>query len=251
MRPVADTHIAQRGFTLVELMIALAISGVVMTAIVTTFRIQQASYVVQDDVVVMQQNLRAAMSQMTRELRMARYDPTKIAGATISAATATSITFSQVADTDGVDNNLNGFTDEAGELNTITYSLYVPYVAEGNTVSAIGRVANGLPVQPLAENIQALEFVYLDAGGIPTATLADIATIQVSILARADRADPNFVNTLSYFPASCPQPAPPALPDDTLVPAAWNFDGVIGNNSNAFNDNFRRRLLIATIQLRN
>ncbi len=239
MRTVAETPIAQRGFTLVELMIALAISGVVMAAIVTTFRIQQASYVVQDEVVVMQQNLRAAMSQMTRELRMARYDPSKIAGAEISAAAASSITFSMVAN--------------AGGLTTITYSLYVPYAAEGNTATAIGRAVNGGAVAPLAENIQALEFRYLDASGNVTTVLADIATIQVSILARADRQDPSFVNTLSYFPASCPQPAPPALPDDSCIVAgsAWDFDGVPGNNSNAFNDNFRRRLLITTIQLRN
>lgn len=237
MRPVADTHIAQRGFTLVELMVALAIAGVVMVAVVTTFRIQQASYVVQDDVVVMQQNLRAAMSQMTRELRMARYDPTHLVGAEISAATASSITFSQA--------------NPAGGLDTITYSLYVPYVAEGNTVTAIGRAVNDGAVMPLAENIRALEFVYLDAGGLPTATLADITTIQVSILAQADRPDPKFVNNFNYFPASCPQPAPPAPANDACVAGtAWDFDGV-ANGQNAFNDNLRRRLLIETVQLRN
>ena len=250
LRPVAETHIAQRGFTLVELMVALAIAGVVMAAVVTTFRIQQASYVVQEEVVVMQQNLRAAMSQMTRELRMAGYDPAHTTDAGISAATANSITFSYLADADGVDNDNDGATDEAGELNTITYSLYVPYVAEGNTVTAIGRAVNGA-VMPLAENIQALEFVYLDGEGNTTATLADIATVQISVLARADRPDPKFVNTFNYFPASCPQPAPPAVPDDTCVAGtAWDFDGAV-NNRNAFNDNFRRRLLITTIQLRN
>lgn len=237
LRSVADPHIAQRGFTLVELMVALAIAGVVMAAVVTTFRIQQGSYVVQEEVVVMQQNLRAAMSQMTRELHMARYNPTQLPNVGISAAAANAITFSQV--------------NNAGFVDTITYSLYVPYVAEGNTVPAIGRAVNGGAVVPLAENIQALEFVYLDSGGNPTITLADITTVQVSILARADRPDPKFVNTFNYFPASCPQPAPPAPADDTCVSlTAWDFDGAV-NGSNAFNDNFRRRLLITTIQLRN
>lgn len=251
LSPVTETHIAQRGFTLVELMVALAIAGVVMVAVVTTFRFQQAGYVAQEEVVVMQQNLRAAMSQITRELRMAGYDPTGTANAGISLAAANSITFSYLDDADGVDNDNDGTIDETGELNTITYSLYVPYVAEGNTATAIGRSVNAA-IMPLAENIQALEFVYLDAAGNVTATLADIATVQVSILARADRPDPEFVNTLNYFPASCPQPAPPAAPDDSCIVAgsAWDFDGP-GNGSNAFNDNFRRRLLITTIQLRN
>lgn len=251
VRPVSAIHSTQRGFTLVELMIALAIAGVVMAAVVTTFRIQQASYVVQDDVVVMQQNLRAAMSQMDRELRMAGYDPAKTADAGITVANPSDITFTQVADADGVDNDGDGLADEPGELSTISYNLYAPYVAEGNVDTAIGRAVNGA-VMPLAENIQALEFVYLDAGGSATAVLADIAAVQVSILARANRPDPRFVNTLSYFPASCPQPALPAPADDTCVAGnvLWDFDGVV-DGRNAFNDNFRRRLLITTIKLRN
>jgi type IV pilus assembly protein PilW len=231
-------------------MVALAIAGVVMVAVVTTFRFQQAGYVAQEEVVVMQQNLRAAMSQMTRELHMAGYDPTGIAEAGISVAAANSITFSYLADNDTQDNDNDGTPDEAGELHTITYSLYVPYAAEGNTATAIGRSVNAARM-PLAENIQALEFIYLDAAGNVTAILDNIATVQVSILARADRPDPEFVNTLNYFPASCPQPAPPAAPNDGCVAGtAWDFDGAV-DGRNAFNDNFRRRLLITAIHLRN
>ncbi|MCD4717022.1 MAG: prepilin-type N-terminal cleavage/methylation domain-containing protein [Desulfobacterales bacterium] len=64
---------ADQGFTLIELMVAMAITLVVMGAIFTTFKSQQDSYVVQDQVTRMQQNLRGAMYVMTRDIQMAGY----------------------------------------------------------------------------------------------------------------------------------------------------------------------------------
>ena len=65
-----------RGFTLVELMVAMLLSGMVIAAIYITFKAQRESYYVQDEVAAMQQNLRAAMTMMVPEIRMAGYDPT-------------------------------------------------------------------------------------------------------------------------------------------------------------------------------
>ena len=61
------------GFTLVELMVAMAISLVVMGAIFLTFKSQQDSYVIQDQITATQQNLRAAMYMLTRDIQMAGY----------------------------------------------------------------------------------------------------------------------------------------------------------------------------------
>ena len=51
----------RRGVTLVELMIALAISSAMVAGIYRTFLTQQRSYEVQDDVIDMQQNVRVAL----------------------------------------------------------------------------------------------------------------------------------------------------------------------------------------------
>jgi prepilin-type N-terminal cleavage/methylation domain-containing protein len=64
---------SQRGFTLVELLLAMAISLVVMAAIFKTFKSQQDTYIIQDQVSVMQQNLRGAMYVLTRDLQLAGY----------------------------------------------------------------------------------------------------------------------------------------------------------------------------------
>lgn len=63
----------EKGFTLIELMIAMALSLIVMAAIFSTFKSQQDSYVVQSQVSMAQQNLRAALYMITRDVQMAGY----------------------------------------------------------------------------------------------------------------------------------------------------------------------------------
>ena len=65
--------LTDQGFTLVELMVAMAISLVVMGAIFLTFKSQQDSYVVQAQITATQQNLRSAMYMLTRDIQMAGY----------------------------------------------------------------------------------------------------------------------------------------------------------------------------------
>ncbi len=65
--------LTDQGFTLVELMVAMAISLVVMGAIFLTFKSQQDSYIIQDQITATQQNLRAAMYMLTRDIQMAGY----------------------------------------------------------------------------------------------------------------------------------------------------------------------------------
>ena len=66
-------NLTNKGFTLVELLVAMTISLVVMGAITSTFKSQQDSYIVQTQISSMQQNLRAAMYMLTRDIQMAGY----------------------------------------------------------------------------------------------------------------------------------------------------------------------------------
>ena len=60
----------QKGLTLIELLVAMTITGILGAGIYRTFTGQQHTYEVQDQVVDMQQNVRMAIGRMTRELRM-------------------------------------------------------------------------------------------------------------------------------------------------------------------------------------
>lgn len=61
------------GFTLLEILVALALTGVASIYIYQAYISQHRSYVVQEDVTAMQQNARAAMFYMSRDLRMAGF----------------------------------------------------------------------------------------------------------------------------------------------------------------------------------
>jgi type IV pilus assembly protein PilW len=213
------------GFTLIEVLITMLISGIIMASIYSVFQSQQKSYVVQDQVAEMQQNIRAATNVMVSEIRMAGYDPDGLGAAGITVANTNSITFTLVADDDLLDNNGDTVTDEPGELKTIQYDLYDAY---GDGDNDIGRQVGAFAStkRAIAENIENIEFIYLDATGLPTAVLNNICTIQISILARSARPDQDFVNSKNYTTAS-------------------------GTPWGPYNDNYRRRLRVTQVRCRN
>jgi type IV pilus assembly protein PilW len=230
--------LSDRGFSLIELMVAIAISVIVATFIFSAFIFQNKSYITQDQVVKLQQNNRASIDLMVRDIRMAGYDPTNNAGATIIAATANTITFTLDANADEtLDSDGNGLfdTDEA-----ITYALYDSPLDSDTLIDDLGRDPDGLSAlgggtatfQPVAENIEAMEFWYTLANGTQTTSPTspnDIRTIQIWILAKTDRAVSDFNDTRIYTTPS----------------------GQTINGGNPFNDKFRRRIITTTIQCRN
>ncbi len=62
-----------RGFTLIEILVALVITSILSIAIYSFFIGQHHAYTVQDQVIEMEQNARAAMDMIRRDLRMAGY----------------------------------------------------------------------------------------------------------------------------------------------------------------------------------
>lgn len=226
------------GFTLVEMMLTLAVSTVILAALYTAYLTQQRSQSVQEQVAEVQQNIRAGLGMMTSEIRMAGFDPKDTANAGILVATPGRFQFTK-------DLNENGsLPPTAGNPNeNITYGF-----SDGNDagkdgvadagVAPLGRDTGG-GFQSIAENIQAVEFVYLLGDTLkPTlapaaAELEKIRAVTVSVLARVGNADPKYTNTMAYEPAS------KSL--HSLPTANWG----------PYDDNFRRRLYVTTVQLRN
>lgn len=213
---------SNHGFTLLELLTALAIMGVVMAGVYSSYYSQQKSYVAQAEVAEMQQNLRGAMSLMVKEFRMAGCDPTGNAHAGIVTASPGSITFT--LDIRGTDADDPPDGDTADPNERITYALYDRNRDGVN--DALGRRTGAGRNSPAAENIDALNFVYLDENGTPTSTLSDIRSVQITLLARTGTGDPGYRNKSTYRNQL-----------GTLIYAA--------------NDNFRRKLLTTNIKCRN
>ena len=64
---------ASYGFTLIEIMVSLAISGIILTGIFYVFDTSNKSHIVQEGVARMQQNVRIAKYYIEQDLRMAGY----------------------------------------------------------------------------------------------------------------------------------------------------------------------------------
>jgi type IV pilus assembly protein PilW len=214
-------HCNDRGFTLTELLVAMALSAVVMASIGYVYYTQQKSYLVQENLAAAQQNLRSAMYFMERDIRMAGYDPTLKAGAGITIANVAKLEFTK-------DDNGDGKSTFPGD-ERIRYALTNDNDEDGIADAFpcnIGRDTGG-GLQSIAENIDALNFVYLGSNGNPTTIISQIRTVQVTIVARTGRADPGYTDTQPYKNQR-----------DEVILAAQN-------------DRFRRKQLDATIKLRN
>lgn len=180
-------EVSNQGFTIVELLVGMVVSLLAMGAVYSTFLSQHKSYLVQDQVAAMQQNLRAAMFYMQREIRMAGCDPYNQAGAGIITANAISFNFSEDVRGDNVGDPPDGNLNDPNE--NITYSLN-----GGNLVRNTGG-GN----QVVAQNIDALDFVYLTGasppvvlnpggGNVPAGSENQIRSVEITIVARTGRA---------------------------------------------------------------
>lgn len=174
----------ESGFTLVELLIAMLISLILLSAISAAFISQRRSYDVQEQISEMVQNARAAMDMIGREARMAGYDPSGAMQKTNPAYTDfvgipyNTSQLELIADING-----DGAIDTTSEED-ITYSYDSANLQIDRNIGA-GN-------QPFAENIQAFSFAYLDSSGNPTATTGNIRQIRITITARTSKPDPNY-----------------------------------------------------------
>jgi len=112
------------GFTLVELMIAVAISGIILTSIYQMFIGQRRSYSLQNEITEMQQAVRASEHMMVREIRMAGY---KVPEIDIRVdVSGTSFTDGEKEAFEEATSQSVAFTSDVdgdGKMETIRYSL--------------------------------------------------------------------------------------------------------------------------------
>jgi type IV pilus assembly protein PilW len=160
---------------MIELLAAILIVAILMAGLYSVFVSQQVAFSAQEQIAEMNQNIRAVMDLMTREIRLAGY---KKAGTTFNGiATAQLSTVRILADLDQ-----NG--DTVGPNEDITYS-------HDAATLQIWRERNAGNI-PLADNITNLTFVYTLANGTTTSSPADLAAIRkvtISITARTAHPD--------------------------------------------------------------
>jgi type IV pilus assembly protein PilW len=161
-----ETRPGSAGFTLIELLIVLVLVGVTGATAINLFRVQNGAFRRENRVVEVEQNLRAGLDLMVRELRNAGMrDPLQVYGSSdtpgIAVAESTSIRFKQDFHSTA-DPNSGPDGDVFDTHEDIEYS-YTPW---DRTLRRRTRGSEGdSGAQPLAEYVTDFRFTYFDAAG--------------------------------------------------------------------------------------
>jgi type IV pilus assembly protein PilW len=174
----------QRGLTLAELMVAIAVTALIMGGLIALLIGGQQSYAQGSNQADAQQSARVALNRMMQEIRGAGYNPSGDP-ALFSAITAQSATGFTIQN----DWNGNGIieTTVTSTLSGVARGEQVTYFIVGNTLR---RRESSIDPDPcngptdltcVVTPIQQVTFQYLDANDAVTTVAANIRTIVVTL----------------------------------------------------------------------
>ena len=162
-------------------MVVLAVSSIVFTLIYQAYRAQLKSHTTQQELVEMQQNLRAALYLMEREIRMAGYAPVDpLVGDAFQTIQLSNIEFAMDCRGDGTLDPSDGDTADLGEQIQYTIDGSGDLVRISNVGGGGGWRTDTLIAD--ADNLS-LDFVYMDADGADTNDPAAIRTVEIILSA--------------------------------------------------------------------
>jgi type IV pilus assembly protein PilW len=189
MTPIKHNH-PDAGFTLIELMIAVAIFGIVLGAASTVFTSNAKSYKSQEITLELNQELRAALNIMTTEIRMAGYDPngTVTPGITVDSnvdesysSGDDSIRFTMDLDGDELLGDSGG--DAAEDVNYFVDD-------SGTLIRRINDGAGNFEESTIGENITDLTFTYYDANNNTITSSGNVRSVLISLTGQSSVPDP-------------------------------------------------------------
>ena len=165
--------LSQKGFSLVELMIAMSIFGVVMAAVTNAFMLQRRTLSIQEQVSTMTEQAQTSLDLIAREVRSAGMDPLGTAGLTLVTANINQLELQS-------DRNLNGVRDPD---ESVTYR----FVAADKRI-----IRNAGTDEIVADNIELFQWAYLDQAGNVTTDPTKIKQLDLTIRSRTARPDRHY-----------------------------------------------------------
>ncbi|OIO57373.1 MAG: hypothetical protein AUJ55_06910 [Proteobacteria bacterium CG1_02_64_396] len=176
----------ERGYSLIEILMTLALAGIFFSAITGIFVSLNKGYQTREDVIEMLQYARVGIERVTRELRYAR---------SFNVANATNVQF-VATDIDGI--------KEVGGSEVWDVVEYGSYSDDG--VATLGRktALNVAPAQSAsptmssyaaaARNLYSLSFEYFDNPVTlnPTTVTADVRAVRVTLTIRTASKDADY-----------------------------------------------------------
>jgi len=269
-------RINSSGYTLIELLIAMAVASILITMIFQIQGARQKAHTKQKQAVEMQQNIRAAISLMKREVRMAGYDPAASDGLDSDGDTVIDNDESALAGIHIAGRNMIKFSydnDASTSIDTdelVTYRFSNEYDSDNDGeadagAAPFGRATGNGPPIPVAESIHAVGFAYAfdnnDDGNLDTVD----GTLNGEIIWAydSDPADVDDQLTTDHTTGADLIPAVP-LSDIRAVriwilartrePVRGHYDNrtyTVGDHTISSADGYPRRLTRTTVYCRN
>ncbi len=185
----------RKGVTLIEVLVALVICGMVAAGIYQVFIAQSKAYTVQDQVTEVQQSVRSAMEILLRDLRMAGFDNDSI----LSTVTITS----PIAN---LSDNAITVNYEYYDKTLAQYQKYTAaYCRDAGSSSLIRQLTvndEAKPQETLLENVDNLNFTYgVDANEddaldnwVPAGSIgmSKVVAVRVTLTARPVQINPDL-----------------------------------------------------------
>ena len=192
----------QKGFTLVDILVGLAIASVVLAAVVSLFTTMGRSYTTQNVAADVQQITRAGIELMIQEIRMAGFDPIGTAAPAIvdnfdDSSVFDAVHSGQVAATDATQIAFTMDSDMDGRIDNcrVADGSAVCPVADDNIANELiaYRLNNGVLEKYRGErnpsqweeftenNVSNLTFRYFDSANNPTTDSSLIASVEISL----------------------------------------------------------------------
>ncbi len=183
-----DTSRSIQGYTLIEVVVALGLSLLTVTAVYSLYVQELKAQLARENILHTQQQVRAVVDLVTREILMAGYDPRGVN-----------------RDSDP-HNNFTGITSDPGKLsiladlngNGLIIDANESIVFEHDSATRMLRRNTGGGNQPFGEDITSFVVEYLDAAGNPTSESKDIRQVGITVTARTKTSEPPNLTTGSY-----------------------------------------------------
>lgn len=198
MRAFNSDHSGQGGFTLAEMLVSVAIIGLIMAGLLSVWMSGNTAYLTGANQVEAQENARMALERMTQEIRGAGYDPrcnppvvpciNPIEGPTVDTTPA--VTSFMVQSDLNADGDIVDTFNPPGVCNPNTPGEQIVYALNVATGQLMRNGNDGCGNLPLIGGVQALTFTYFDANGaqlnvppnpVPAASVPLIRSIQINL----------------------------------------------------------------------
>jgi Tfp pilus assembly protein PilW len=192
----------ERGFSMIELMIAILVSMTVLGSAASVISAVQSTYAHQMDDVTVEQELRFAMDFIRRTIEQAGSNPYAVSVSDCPSAGTAFQAIRMNPDGDGLPDDIrvqadagvpDGFiVGDTGSCTQADEDVTIAHNPASNTITRFDRGTDASPVVWTDGVITGLTFEYLDSAMAPTAFVGAVRVVRVTITGRSRTARPGM-----------------------------------------------------------